>query len=255
MAEKTEEILEHFRTAFREAPADAYRDWFRLQEELREREDAATARALAEDFWSFAPDLSFATDEERARFLHNVAVFFGSPGPAADLARAREGFSAALAHFSDHEESGWHARVLHNFATSLSNLGATREDLSEAVALFRRALAWRTPEREIARGVTLHNLGLALRRLAERDRERAGEHLEASAAALREASDIRARHGLAEGHALSLFHLGLTLEALDQTAQAVEAFNRAAEAFERLGKTDSAAIARDHARSDKDLET
>ena len=247
MAEKTEEILEHFRAAFREAPTAAYRDWFRLQEELREREDNATARALAEDFWSFIPDLTFATDDERARFLHNVAVFFGSPGPAADLARAREGFAAALAHFSDHEDSVWHARVLHNFATSLSNLGATPEDLSESVALFRRALAWRTPEREIARGVTLHNLGLALRLLA--DRERASEHLEQSAAALREDADIRARHGLAEGHALSLFHLGLTLESLDRPDQAIEAFNRAAEAFERLGKTDSAAIARERARS------
>ena len=248
MAQKTDEILEHFRAAFRKAPTDAYRDWFRLQEELREREDAATARALAEDFWSFARDLSFATDEDRARFLHNVAVFFGSPGPAADLARAREGFSAALAHFREHEESGWHARVLHNFATSLSNLGATPEDLSESVALFRRALTWRTPEREIARGVTLHNLGLALRRLAERDSERAGKHLEASAEALREAAEIRGRHGLVEGHALSLFHLGLTLEALDQSDQAIETFSRAAEAFERLGKTESASIARERAR-------
>jgi len=251
VAEKTEEILEHFRAEFRKAPAAAYRDWFRLQEELREREDTATARALAEDLWEFVHDLTFATDEDRARFFHNVAVFFGSPGPAADLARAREGFSAALAHFRDHEESGWHARVLHNFATSLSNLGATPEDLSESVALFRRALTWRTPEREIARGVTLHNLGLALRRLAELDRAGAGEHLEESAGALREAADIRGRHGLAEGHALSLFHLGLTLEALDQSDQAIETFDRAAEAFDRLGKTGSAAIAREHARSEE----
>ena len=65
----------------------------------------------------------------------------------------------------------------------------------------------------------------------------------------REAADIRGRHGLAEGHALSLFHLGLTLEALGQSEQAIETFNRAAEAFERLGKTESAAIAREHARS------
>ena len=247
MTVETEELLRHFRTAFQASPADAYRDWFRLQEELREREDGGTARALAEDLWSFVRELPFATDEDRARFLHNVAVFFGSPGPAAHLGRAREGFSAALTHFREHEESGWHARVLHNFATSLSNLGATPEDLSESVALFRRALAWRTPEREIARGVTLHNLGLALRRLAERDPERAREHLEASAEALREAADIRGRHGLAEGHALSLFHLALTLEALGQSDQAVETFSRAAEAFERLGKTDSAAIARERA--------
>jgi tetratricopeptide (TPR) repeat protein len=249
VAQKTEEILRHFRTAFREAPAAAYRDWFRLQEELREQDEEATARALAEDLWSFVSELPFAADQDRARFLHNVAVFFGSPGPAADLGRAREGFSAALAHFREHEESGWHARVLHNFATSLSNLGATPEDLSESVALFRRALAWRTLEREIARGVTLHNLGIALRRLAELDSERAGAHLEESAAALREAAEIRGRHGLAEGHALSLFHLGLTLEKLDQPDQASETFNRAAEAFERLGKKESAAIARDHART------
>ena len=247
MAQKTDEILEHFRAAFRQAPTAAYRDWFRLQEELREREHAATARALAEDFWSFAPGLSFATSEERARFLHNVAVFFGSPGPAADLARAREGFSAALAHFSDHEESGWHARVLHNFATSLSNLGETPEDLSESVSLFRRALAWRTPEREIARGVTLQNMGIALRRLAELDPTRAPEHLENSSSALREAADIRARHGLLEGYALSLFHLGLTLELLKRHAEARQSFGSAAEEFDRVGKHDSASIARDRA--------
>lgn len=248
MSDNLSELLEHFRTAFRASPSAAYRDWFRLQEELRERDETATSRALAEDLWSFVRELPFDSEEDRARFLHNVAVFFGSPGPAADLARAREGFSAALAHFRDHEESGWHARVLHNFATSLSNLGATREDLSEAVALFQRALGWRTLEREIARGVTLHNLGLALRRLAELDREQAGAHLEASAAALREAAAIRNRHGLAEGHALSLFHLGLTFESLGQADQAVECLDQAAEAFELLGKADSAAIARERAR-------
>lgn len=247
----TDELLRHFREAFRQSPVAAYRDWFRLQEELREREEAETARVLADDLWSFIGELTFASEEDRARFFHNTAVFFGSPGPAADLARAREGFSIALAHFREHEESGWHARVLHNFATSLSNLGSKPEDLSESVALFQRALAWRTPEREIARGVTLHNLGIALRRLAELDRTRAEEHLPRSAAVLREASDIRQRHNLAEGHALSLFHLGLTLQSLNEITEAAECFDRAAEAFERLGKTESAAIARDRARSDK----
>jgi tetratricopeptide (TPR) repeat protein len=247
----TDELLRHFREAFRQSPASAYRDWFRLQEELREREEAATARILADDLWSFLEELTFSSAEDRARFFHNAAVFFGSPGPAADLGRAREGFSIALTHFRDHEESGWHARVLHNFATSLSNLGSTPEDLSESVALFQRALAWRTPEREIARGVTLHNLGIALRRLAELDRTRAEEHLPRSAAVLREAADIRQRHNLAEGHALSLFHLGLTLQSLNETSAAAERFDRAAEAFERLGKTESAAIARDRARGEE----
>jgi tetratricopeptide (TPR) repeat protein len=248
-----EKTRAHFRAAFRTNPVSAYRDWFRLQEELREREEAETARVLADDLWSFLAELTFSSAEDRARFFHNAAVFFGSPGPAADLARAREGFSIALAHFREHEESGWHARVLHNFATSLSNLGSTPEDLSESVALFQRALAWRTPEREIARGVTLHNLGIALRRLAGLDRDRASAHLERSVVALREAAGIRGRHGLAEGHALSLFHLGLTLEGLADRAdpaaaeEARRSFESAAEAFDRLGKHDSAGIARQRA--------
>jgi hypothetical protein len=242
-----EKTRAHFREAFRTNPAGAYRDWFRLQEELREREDAQTARALAEDLWTFLPDLPFAGEEERARFFHSVAVFYGSPGPAANLARAREAFEIALAHFDEHEESGWHARVLHNFGTSLSNLGETASDLSESVALFERALAWRTAEREIARGVTLHNMGIALRRLARLDPEGCAAHLQRSAAALQEAADIRARHSLAEGHALSLFHLALTLESLERRPEARNNFLQAGQAFEQLGKLDSAAIAHERA--------
>jgi hypothetical protein len=94
-------------------------------------------------------------------------VFYGSPGPAADLSRARSAFGVALEHFAADTESGWRARAQHNFATALSNLGTTAGQLQESVALFELALAWRTAEREIARGVTLHNLGIALRRLAE----------------------------------------------------------------------------------------
>jgi tetratricopeptide (TPR) repeat protein len=242
-----EKTRAHFREAFRADPSAAYRDWFRLQEELRERDETEIARALAEDLWASVGEFTFPSAEERARFFHNVAVFFGSPGPAANLARAREGFAIALAHFREHEESGWHARALHNFATSLSNLGKTAEDLAESVALFERALAWRTAEREIARGVTLHNMGIALRRLAERDPVRALEHLEDSSSALREAAEIRSRRGLAEGHALSLFHLALTLEQLERTSEARECFERAAEEFDRLGKHNSASIARERA--------
>ena len=46
-------------------------------------------------------------------------------------------------------------------------------------------LEWRTSEREIARGVTLHNLGLALRRLCELAPDRSPELLERSGVALR----------------------------------------------------------------------
>ncbi len=207
-------LRDHFRRALGTDPIGAYRDWFRAQEDLRERDDAALARALADDLWALLPALPFGAAEERARFFHNAAVFYGSPGPAADLARARDAFAVALEHFATDDETGWRARALHNLATALSNLGTRRADAEEAVALFREALVWRTEEREIARGVTLHNLGLALRRLAELDPERATAHLEGSAAALREAVGIRERHGLAEGRALSERHLAVSLELL-----------------------------------------
>lgn len=200
-------LRDHFRRALAADPIGAYRDWFRAQEELSERGEAALARALADDLWEALPALPFGAAEERARFFHNAAVFWGSPGPAADLARARNAFAVALGYFAEDEESGWRARALHNLATALSNLGTSREEIEEAVALFRQALVWRTSEREIARGVTLHNLGLALRRLAEFDPERAAAHLDGSAEALGEAVAIRERHGLAEGRALSERHL------------------------------------------------
>lgn len=215
----TEALCAHFRDALRSDPVGAYRDWFRAQEELRERAEAETARALADDLWDLLPGLAFGAAEERARFFHNAAVFYGSPGPAADLVRSRQAFAVALAHFAGDAESGWHARALHNLATALSNLGTTAEELSEAAALFEQALLWRTSEREIARGVTLHNMGLALRRLADLAPEEAAAHLGASAAALREAVAIRDRHGLTEGRALSERHLAVTLERLDRKSR------------------------------------
>jgi tetratricopeptide (TPR) repeat protein len=206
-------LLAHFRAAFAaDAPA-AYRDWFRAQEELREKEDAATARALADDFWDRLPGLAFDSTVERARFRHNAAVFFGSPGPAADLARARPLFDEAIAYFSDHADDGWRARVQHNFATALSNLGSSAGEIEEALRLFEDALSWRTPERDIARGVTLHNMGLAWRRFALLDPARRQEALDRSAACLREAIAIRERHGLTEGLEASRRELDRTLEA------------------------------------------
>jgi tetratricopeptide (TPR) repeat protein len=244
-------LLRHFREAFRREPTGAYRDWFRLQEELRDSQEEQTAKALAADLWQMLPELTFGSPEERARFFHNVAVFFGSPGPAADLSRARHGFSVALEHFTAQGESGWHARALHNYATALSNLASRTEEIEEAITLFERALTYRTVKREIARGVTLHHLGLAFRQLAELEPGRAAEALERSAATLREALTIRERHQLAEGHALSLFQLALSLERLAAIqgepvlAEARQLFEEAAREFDRLGKRDSASIARE----------
>jgi hypothetical protein len=214
-----EPLRRHFRDAFAADPRGAYRDWFRAQEELRARRHGTAARALADDLWQLLPALPFSDRAERARFVHNAAVFYGSPGAAADLSRARTLFSEALEHFAGDEDGGWLARVLHNFATALANLGGTESELAEAVTLFERALAWRTSEHEIARGVTLHNFGLALRRRAELDPERAAEHLAASAAALSEAVAIRERQGLPEGLALSRRQLEITLERLSARTQ------------------------------------
>jgi tetratricopeptide (TPR) repeat protein len=208
-------LRRHFREALRDSPGSAYREWFQAQAQLRERGDAETARALADDLWEGLPEIPFDSPEARARFLHNAGVFFGSPGPAADLGRARSCLEQSLTHFAAHSEDGWRARALHNLATAMGNLGTTSGDLQEAVTLFHQALEWRTEEREIARGVTLHNLGLALRRLAELEPPHAREHLRRSATALREALAIRERHGLEEGAAASRAQLGETLSRLE----------------------------------------
>ena len=87
-------------------------------------------------------------------------------------------------------------------------------------------------------------MGRALRRRTEIDPADPRDRLERSAAVLREAIDIRARHGLAEGRALSLFHLAMTLESLARPEEARPAYETAAAEFDRLGKSESAAIAR-----------
>jgi tetratricopeptide (TPR) repeat protein len=207
-------LLDHFRAALQHDPAAALRDWFRAQEELRARGDDVTARALAEDFWILLPGLSFPSPESRARFFHGAAVFFGSPGPAADLARARSAFAATLAHFSSHAEDGWRARALHNLATAIANLGASAAELEEATALFAEALDWRSSEREIARAVTLHNRGRAWRRLAELDPAAAPDHLARSADDLREAIAIRERNALKQSLLASRQELSETLSRL-----------------------------------------
>ena len=253
MSGSTGELLRHFRSAFASEPVSAYRDWFRLQEELREsgqEADALAGRALANDLWDSLPDLPFESPEGRARFLHNLGVFFGSPGPAADLDRSRRLFLEAAEVFEAASDGAWLARAHHNFATSLSNLASTAAELHESLRLFDRALSWRTAEREIARGVTLHNRGLALRRLAELEPERSRFHLTESARSLEDAAEIRKRHALADGRARSLFHRGVTLLRLaseddaEAAGEAARSLDEAAEIFERLGKSDSAQAAR-----------
>jgi tetratricopeptide (TPR) repeat protein len=212
-------LRRHLREALQNDPSGAYRDWFRAQEELSGHGEADAVRALAEDLWEILPTLPFFEDVARARFFHNVGVFYGSPGPAADLRRARLAFGEALDCFRCHDDTGWRARALHTRATAVASLGTTPAELEEAVALFGQALEWRTSEREIARGVTLHNLGLALLRRADLDPRRAGAHLDAAVDAFREAVSIRERNNLAEGRAASQRQLELALRAREEVAR------------------------------------
>lgn len=260
-------LRRHFREVFSADAAAAFRDWYRAQEELREEGRAGEARALADDLWTIHRDLPFPDSETRARFLHNFAVFFGSPGPAASLPRARSAFEEALELLRSAGEGGWIARAEHNYATALANLASAPEEVEESLSRFDRALEWRTAEREIARGVTLHHMGLAWRRLSELRPAGAPAALDESARCLEEAAGIRERHGLAEGRASSLFHLALSLEAsaagrgtwsgadpegeagAGAGSEAVRlAFERAADAFESVGKTSSAELSRERAR-------
>lgn len=237
--------VRRFRAAFAEDPVTAFRGWYRFQEELRDR-DAALSRALADDFWSILEEVGLAVAlraaDERARFYNGAGAFFGSPGPAADLDRSRECFRRVLADWTREIDPDAHARALHNLASAVAALGETPGELEEAVGLYRRALEFRTEEKEIARAATLHNLGLALRRLAELDPDRGRAHLEGGVASLREALALRRRQGLSKGDASTLFQLGLTLRLLDDP-EGVVRLREAARALATAGLAEQAALA------------
>jgi len=226
---------------FRRDPSAAFRRWFRLQEELKEAgaPEAIAARELAEDLWSYARDLSHASPGDAARFYNGMGAFFGSAGPASDLERSRRCFERALEENAATGNPDERARILHNFASALAGLGSGSEELSEAVAKFEEALAWRNSEREIARAVTLHNLGAALASLARADPGSARDHLTRSGEMFSAAVEIRSRLGLARGHALSLLQLGLVRKLggvdgadgiLEESARLLDASGLAAEA-------------------------
>lgn len=247
-------LRELFRRNFRADPAATYPEWFRLQERLREEGRAALALALADDLWGMLGEIEFPGPGARARFLHDAGVMFGCRGPAGDLARARACFELALGVWREEAEPAARSRALHNLGNALANLGRSAGELREALSCYDQALRWRSAEREIARGVTRHSMGLAWRRLAELSAEDSAAALERSAEALREALEIRERHGLAEGMAGSRFQLGLTLRKLSRLAEARGLFLRAAEEFDRLGLRDQASLAREVAAGAPDQE-
>jgi hypothetical protein len=243
-----EEVRERLRAAFAADPRSAFRTFFALQERLKDEGRDADARLLAGDLAELLPALAFAGDGERARFLHDFAVFLGSRGPAADLPLARRLFAEARAVWTARADAADEARALHNEANALQNLAESAEELREALALYERALVFRTEERAIARGVTLHNLGAALRKLAEM--EAAPELLGESEEALLAAIAIREAEGLVEGLGASWFQLGLTLDSAARHgrtgagAAARAAFLAAASAYQSAGKDEEAAVAR-----------
>ncbi len=197
-------LVARFRAHFAKDTKAAFREWFVLQEHLRDAgtEDAReTSRTLASDLLDIRDTLAFSSNEEEGIFLHNLAVFFGSRGPAANLA-------AALLLFEESSNAGYgssdpdaRARLQHNRGNALQNLARSREDRLEALACYERALAVRDAARPIARGVTLHARGLALLKLSadEADpKERAGR-LRSAISSLEESLSLRSSEGLARG--------------------------------------------------------
>ncbi|HET9794660.1 MAG TPA: hypothetical protein VFS34_09375 [Thermoanaerobaculia bacterium] len=223
----------------------SYRDWHAVQHELEEAGDADFCRALADDLWALLPDLDPRLGEERGRFWNNLGAFFGTPGPAASLDRAESCFARALDAWRG--DADRRARALHNRGSARTGVGASAEDLGRAAADLEEALVYRNGEREIARAVTLHHLGIARRKLAELAPEGAAEELERSAGALSEALEIRARLGLTGGTASSRFQLGITLAGLRRFSEARRALETAAGELDAAGSPEQAGIAREAA--------
>lgn len=201
-------LVARFRARFAEDPKAALRDWFVLQEHLKERrekdeenEASERSRALASDLLDIRGTLKFPSDEEEGVFLHNLAVFFGSRGPAESLPTALLLFEEALHAGYGSPDLEALARLSHNRGNALQNLARSREDLVEALACYERALAVRDATRPIARGVTLHARGLALRKLAEAepDPETRAGRLSSSIHSLEESLLLRSSEGLPRG--------------------------------------------------------
>lgn len=208
-----------FRRRFADDPRAAFRDWYVLQEHLRddrERQEASeeTARALASDLWNIRETLVFSSKGEEARFLHNLAVFFGSRSPAESLSFSLLLFEESLdAGYGSGDPEAW-ARLHHNRGNALQNLARSADDLRESLASYTRALTVRDGSRRIARGVTLHALGLLLRKLAEAEPEAREAHLGAAISALEESLSLRSEEKLERGTAETAAALAEARQAL-----------------------------------------
>lgn len=215
-------LVAHFRRAFAEDARSAFRDWFVLMEHLRDEgtEDASTtAQTLASDLWEMRKTrgrIFYSSNEggEERTFLHNLAVFFGSRGPAESLSSSLLLFEESLnAGYGSGDLEAW-ARLHHNRGNALQNLSRSREDLFEALASYERALTVRDASRRIARGVTLHARGLLFRKLAEAEPDRRGAHLASAVSSFEESHSLRSEEKLERG-------LAETAAALDEAKRAL----------------------------------
>jgi len=223
-------------------PIGGFRDWYRAQHELSEAGESALCAALADDLWEVLSERPEGEGGVEGRLWNNAGAFYGTPGPAASRARARTCFRRAPGAWGSDGEG--RARALHNLGSALASLAGSDDDIRGALAAFEEALDHRDGTREIARAVTLHHLGIARRKLADRSPETAAEELPRSVAALEEALALREKHGLARGAAASRFQLGISLRALGRDAEGRSALGLAAEELEAAGQPDQAELAR-----------
>jgi hypothetical protein len=200
----SQDFVAMFRRRFAEDPRAAYRDWFVLQEHLRDEgttESSALARTLASDLWDMRGTVVFPSKGDEATFLHNLAVFFGSRGPAESLSSSLLLFEESLdAGYGSEDLEAW-ARLFHNRGNALQNLVRSADDLREALVSYERALTVRDASRRVARGVTLHARGLLLRKLSEAEPHRRPEHLRAAISSFEESLSLRSEERLERGMA------------------------------------------------------
>lgn len=239
-AEDAARLRSALRARFALEPIAAFRDWYRAQGELAEAGEDLLCAALADDLWELLG--ARPADEDEGKLWNNAGAFYGTPGPAASLDRARECFRRAIAAWDGDPDR--RARALHNLGSALAALGTSADDLESAVTAFEEALVYRDARREIARAVTLHHLGIALRKLAERAPASRACRLDRSVGALEESLALRRRHGLLQGTASSRFQLGVSLLARGRTADARAALAIAAGELEATGRPEEADLAR-----------
>jgi hypothetical protein len=241
-ADDAARLRETMRARFAVDPDGAFRDWYRVQRGLADAGERDVSRLLADDLWEFLASESRPRAVDEGRLWNNVGAFWGTPGPAESLERAQVCFGRALAAWEGDEEK--RSRALHNFGSALAALGGTEDELRRAVSAFEEALAFRDARREIARAVTLHHLGIARRKLAERSPGSFREELSRSVDALDEGLALRRKHGLVQGAASTRFQLGVSQLALGREQEARATLAAAARELEEAGRGDEAELAR-----------